>query len=353
VQVIEPRRSPELDLFAPHGAAGAFFNPWEPMVLRARNWVRGRLRRNPYAEMRRHSEPTPASPHRLDALPPNRPQDLRLSWVGHSTFVLQMGPDVVVTDPHWGPRALVVPRLAPPGIDLGVLPEEPVAVVSHDHYDHLDAWTVRRMPRGTAWFVPLGLQGWFRRVAPWARVRELDWWQSARHGDLRLTFLPAQHWGNRLCHGRNAALWGAWRIESQRHAAFFGGDSGYFSGYREIGRQFPLTDVALLPIGAYEPRQFVRYQHMDPREAYRAFLDLGARHLVPMHWGTFDLTEEPPSLAPKILADEVARLGGDPTEVRALSLGESCVFRPRQVFVTRPSNRRIGGAVPDAYAAGS
>ena len=110
----------------------------------------------------------------------------------------------VVTGPHWGPRGLVVTRLAPPGLDVGVLPEEPIAVVSHDHYGHLDAWTVRRRPRGTVWFVPLGLKGWFRRVAPWARVRELDWWQSARHGGLTFTFLPAQHWGHRLCHGHRS-----------------------------------------------------------------------------------------------------------------------------------------------------
>jgi N-acyl-phosphatidylethanolamine-hydrolysing phospholipase D len=317
------RRLSENDFAAPHGRRGAFFNPWEPMVFRLSRWLRARCVPSPLRAERRRPLYRPPRVEPRPSLPEPRRDALQTTWVGHSTFVVQDADDVVVTDPHWGRRALVLPRLTAPGVALAALPDEPIAIVSHDHYDHLDRDTVRRMPRGTVWFVPLGLARWFRRVAPWARVRELDWWQCARHGRFTVTFLPAQHWGNRLSHGRNAALWGAWRVESESRSFFFGGDSGYFGGYREIGRLFPETDLALLPIGAFEPREFVRYQHMDPAEAYRAFEDLRADTMVPMHWGTFDLGRDPPRLAPRLLRGEIARRGGDPERVRILGVGET------------------------------
>ena len=120
---------------------------------------------------------------------------------------------------------------------------------------------------------------------------------------------------------RNSALWCSWLLDSGKRRVYFAGDSGAFPGFAEIGRRLPGIDVALLPIGAYEPRWFMRYQHMDPAEAYRAFHDLGARWMLPMHWGTFDLTDEPADLAPEVLAQVVAAAGGDP-RVHTLAIGE-------------------------------
>jgi L-ascorbate metabolism protein UlaG (beta-lactamase superfamily) len=244
--------------------------------------------------------------------------------VGHATFAVQDGGDVFVTDPHFGPRALIPRRLTPPGIPLTAIPQDAFAVLSHNHYDHLDEWTVRRLPATMPWFVPLGLGSWFRRRGR-SRVVELDWWQSARHGRWTLTCLPAQHWSNRLGMGRNATLWCSWLLDGGERRYYFAGDSGYFPGFAEIGRRFaPIgsIDVAFVPIGAYEPRWFMRYQHVDPREAWQAFLDLGARTLIPMHWGCFDLTDEPVDLAPKVLCEVLERAGEDRRRAPILAVGE-------------------------------
>jgi N-acyl-phosphatidylethanolamine-hydrolysing phospholipase D len=206
------------------------------------------------------------------------------------------------------------------------VPPHAFAVLSHNHYDHLDAWTVAHLPP-IPWFVPLGLGPWLRRrlggpTVPTPPIVELDWWQSVRHGRWTLTCLPAQHWSNRLDAGRNSTLWCSWLLDSGSRRIFFAGDSGYFGGFAEIGRRFGPIDVALLPIGAYEPRWFMRLQHMSPAEALGAFQDLGAAHMVAMHWGVFDLTDEPVDLAPRVLAREVAAGTADLRRVHALGIGE-------------------------------
>lgn len=249
-----------------------------------------------------------------------------LTWIGHASFALEDGGEVALTDPHFGPRALLPRRLVPPAVPLAAVPHDAFAVLSHNHYDHLDRWTVRRLPPEVDWYVPLGMKRWFERLGGFGRRRprrvvELDWWQSVRRGRWTLTCLPAQHWSNRASQGRNGALWCSWLLDSGTRQTYFAGDSGFYPGFAEIGRRFPGIDVALLPIGAYEPRWFMRYQHLDPTEAYRAFLDLGARWMVPMHWGAFDLTDEPVDLAPRVLAQVVAAAGGDP-RVRTLAVGE-------------------------------
>jgi N-acyl-phosphatidylethanolamine-hydrolysing phospholipase D len=245
-----------------------------------------------------------------------------LTWIGQSTFVIQDGGDTVLTDPHWGPRAFGPPRLVEPGLPLAALPQTGLALLSHDHYDHLDRWTARRLPAGFEWLVPLGLRRWFQRfVGARAPVRELDWWESATWRDWKITCLPAQHWSNRLEHRRNSVLWCSWLFENGRRRYYFAGDSGYFAGFAEYGRLFAPIDVALLPIGAYEPRWFMRFQHMDPAEAYQAFLELRARRMVGMHWGTFDLTDEPANAAPAVLREEIERLGGQQGLVSVLDVG--------------------------------
>jgi N-acyl-phosphatidylethanolamine-hydrolysing phospholipase D len=149
----------------------------------------------------------------------------------------------------------------------------------------------------------------------------MDWWQTIERGRWRITCLPAQHWSNRLSHARNATLWCSWLLDSGERRYYFAGDSGYFHGFAEIGRRYAPIDVAMLPIGAYEPRWFMASQHMNPAEALRAFRELGARTLAAMHWGTFDLTDEPVDLAPKALREELT----DPAEaarVKIFAVGE-------------------------------
>ena len=243
-----------------------------------------------------------------------------VTWIGHSSFAVQDGGEVFLADPHFGKRALVPPRLSPPGIPIGSVPGDAFAVLSHNHYDHLDDWTVRNLPETIQWYVPLGLGDWFRKRG--RRAVEMDWWQSVRHGRWTVTFLPAQHWSNRFGMARNSTLWGSWMLESGSRRYYFAGDSGYFHGFKEIGRKFPGIDVAMMPIGAYEPRWFMRSQHVNPEEGYQAFLDLGARFMLPMHWGCFDLTDEPTDLAPKVLARLLEDKKAAPERVRTLAVGE-------------------------------
>lgn len=313
-----PEPSPDL-LYAPHGEPGRLFNPWAPFNNRFVDLLRWKLGKN-----NRYDKSVP--PHipvvaNDGAYLKDRRQPDSVTWVGHSAFAVQDGGEVFLTDPHFGQRALLPRRLSPPGIPLAAVPPDAFAVLSHNHYDHLDDWSVRHLPATVRWFVPLGLGGFFRDRGR-EQVVELDWWQSARHGRWTLTCLPAQHWSNRIGVGRNATLWCSWLLDSGTRRYYFAGDSGYFHGFAEIGRRFPAIDVAFLPIGAYEPRWFMRSQHANPEEAWRAFLDLGAHTMIPMHWGCFDLTDEPVDLAPKVLAEILARERVPPDRVRTLAVGE-------------------------------
>jgi N-acyl-phosphatidylethanolamine-hydrolysing phospholipase D len=244
-----------------------------------------------------------------------------VTWVGHATLAVHDEADVFLTDPHFGPRALIPKRLVPPGIPVESVPPHAFGVVSHAHYDHLDAWSVEKLPASMGWYVPKGLAAWFRARGR-SDVTELDWWQSAQRGRFTITCLPSQHWSRRIELGTNESLWCAWLVDSGVRRYFFAGDTGYFHGFAEYGRRFAPIDVAMLPIGAYEPRWFMRYQHMNPTEAYQAFRDLRARHLIGVHWGTFDLTDEPADLAPKALADAVRAAQGDASRVVTLAIGE-------------------------------
>jgi len=194
---------------APHRAAdGRFFNPWNPETRGLADLLRWWLGRNPYG---RHGPPAVPVVANDGAYLARAGEPASITWVGHASFALQDGPDVALLDPVWGPRALVPRRLTPPGIPLAAVPGHAFALLSHNHYDHLDAWTVERLA-GIPWFVPLGLGRWFRGRGA-GPVVELDWWQSARHGRFTLTCLPAQHWSNRLDAGRNSTLWCSWLLE--------------------------------------------------------------------------------------------------------------------------------------------
>jgi N-acyl-phosphatidylethanolamine-hydrolysing phospholipase D len=317
---VTPLPSPDAALlYAPHGEPGRFFCPWLPLTPRPLDVLKWKLSgKGPYD---RKSPPRVPRVENDGLYLKDRAAPRSVTWVGHATFAIHDGGDVILTDPHWGPRALLPQRIVPPGIPLSAVPAGAFAVLSHNHYDHLDAWTVDRLPADLPWFVPLGLGRWFRARGR-SQVAELDWWQSARHGRWTLTCLPAQHWSNRIGMGRNATLWCSWLLDSGERRYYFAGDSGYFHGFAEIGRRFAPIDVAFLPIGAYEPRWFMRFQHVDPQEAWQAFQDLQARWMLPMHWGVFDLTDEPVDLAPKVLGRVLEEEQAGGATVRTLAVGQ-------------------------------
>ena len=304
-------------LYMPHYRDGEFFNPWGEMGSKAWDVVRWRLFDwNPYDKRRTPELPLVAN---AGAYLSRSGEPPSITWIGHASFAVQDGDDVFLTDPHFSKRALLPARFNPPGVPLDAVPGTAFAVVSHNHYDHLDAGTVDRLPESVTWFVPLGLGEWIRdRGRP---AVELDWWESAKHGDWTITCLPAQHWSSRIGQLPNTTLWCAFLLDNGKRKYFHAGDTGYFHGFREFGRRFGPIDVAMLPIGAYAPKFMMQYQHMDPKEALQAFFDLDASLFYPMHYGTFDLTDEPLDLPPKVLMEQVEGRGVDPGRIRILPVG--------------------------------
>ena len=304
-------------LYMPHYRDGEFFNPWGEMGSKAWDVVRWRLFDwNPYDKRRTPELPLVAN---AGAYLSRSGEPPSITWIGHASFAVQDGDDVFLTDPHFSKRALLPARFNPPGIPLDAVPGTAFAVVSHNHYDHLDAGTVDRLPESVTWFVPLGLGEWIRDRG--RAAVELDWWESAKHGDWTITCLPAQHWSSRIGQLPNTTLWCAFLLDNGKRKYFHAGDTGYFHGFREFGRRFGPIDVAMLPIGAYAPKFMMQYQHMDPKEALQAFFDLDASLFYPMHYGTFDLTDEPLDLPPKLLIEHAADAGVDPGRIRILPVG--------------------------------
>lgn len=317
---LSPLATDTASLYAPHGEPGAWFNPWHPQQKSFTTILRWWTSRSAYSGERRVPPDVPRVEN-TGASFAKRENSAAVTWVGHSTFVVHDDEDVFLTDPQFNTRALLPKRYHPPGVPISSIPGSAFAVVSHNHYDHLDAYTVETLPATVAWFVPMGLGEWVRERGP-HNVVELDWWQTAQHGRWQVTCVPAQHWSQRIEHGQNSTLWCAWVISSGERTYFFAGDTGYFHGFKEIGKRFGPIDVAMLPIGAYEPRWVMRYQHLNPADAYQAFLDLDAKWLLPCHWGTFKLTDEPIDEPPRELRRVVETAGGSLDPVRVLAIGE-------------------------------
>lgn len=272
-----------------------------------------------------------------------------VTWVGHATVLAQLGGISLLTDPMFSERASPFgfagpKRHQPPGLSLAQLPQIDLVVVSHNHYDHLDEASVRALGAqagGAPLFVvPLGLADWCRRRGI-ERVVELDWWQSHRLGAVEVMLVPAQHWSARGIGDAMATLWGGFAVLAPDCQLFFAGDTGYSRDFVDIrtrlaGRQMPESegggggfDIALLPIGAYEPRWFMQTQHVNVEEAIKIHRDLGAKRSLGMHWGTFALTDEPLDEPPRELARQCAALGIPAEAFATLAIGATWRLPPR------------------------
>ncbi|MEU3790850.1 MBL fold metallo-hydrolase [Streptomyces fructofermentans] len=236
----------------------------------------------------------PRLPYEPAPLPRVDTRTVAVTWAGHASWVIRIGGLTVLTDPVWSRRILGTPaRMTPVGVAWSALPRVDAVLISHNHYDHLDAPTLRRLPRGTPVFVPAGLGRWFRRRR-FTHVTELDWWEAVELDGVRLDFVPAHHWSKRSLHDTCRTLWGGWVLtDPDGQRVYFAGDTGYGHWFDRIGSRYPGIDLALLPIGAYHPRWWLSDVHCDPEEAVRAARDLGARRMAPMHWATFVLSAEP------------------------------------------------------------
>jgi L-ascorbate metabolism protein UlaG (beta-lactamase superfamily) len=260
-----------------------------------------------------------ADPARL-ARPPARGEPARVTWLGHASFLVQLDGVSLLVDPALRPSIVGgIDRNVPPGLALDRLPPIDAVLVTHGHYDHLDLPTLQAVKAPVV--AGLGLERWFRDRKLFAT--ELGWWRAARIGDVTITFVPAQHWSRRGLLDANATLWGGFVIEGSTATVYHSGDTAYFDGFREIGARFPGIDLALLPIGAYDPAWFMERQHLNPEQAVQAFDDLGARTFVAMHWGTFKLSDEPLDEPPRRVEAERVRRGLPRERVRIPAVGET------------------------------
>ena len=261
--------------------------------------------------------------------------EVLLTLVGQSTVLIQVEGCNILTDPVWSERASPIgfagpKRVRAPGIAFDDLPRIDLVLLSHNHYDHMDLTTLQRLHACSAPRIVTGLgNGRLLRRHGIGGVVELDWWQCctpARGVDV--TYLPAQHWSSRSPFDRRRALWGGHAVQAGGACLYFAGDSGYGPHFGAIGRALA-PDVALLPIGAYEPRWFMQAQHMDPSDAVRAHRDLGVSMSLGIHWGTFQLTDEAIDAPLAGLARARAEAGVDEAAFRAPAFGTTLVWRRR------------------------
>jgi L-ascorbate metabolism protein UlaG (beta-lactamase superfamily) len=270
-----------------------FFNPDAPAGRSFRDFLRWRRTANP------KPWPSHVSNHARPALPARLEQgQVALTFINHITFLIQFPGFNLLTDPVYSERASPFRNLGPrrvrdPGLAFADLPPIHVVLVTHNHYDHLDVETLMRLDAAHAphFITTLGNRAFLERFGL-RRVDELDWWQDVSTADATVIMTPAQHWSTRGPGSRNRTLWGGFIVQADSRQVFFAGDTGYWKHFRDIRARFGRMDLALLPIGAYEPRWFMCDQHMNPDDAVRAHMDLDAKISIGTHFGCFRLTEE-------------------------------------------------------------
>ena len=295
-----------------HRPDGRFRNPWAAAsgddglrrhVWRvAKEWLLGGHPPDPGPGALEVRLPTPAHPWVTAA------GAVRITWIGHSTALVQLPGLNILTDPVWSDRSSPVGfagphRFVPPPLGIDELPPIHAVLLSHDHYDHLDLPTVRalhgRFGDSLSWYAPLGYRDWFRARGI-TRVVELDWWGKAPlpGGRFEAVCVPARHWTRRRPGGTNRRLWCGWVVAPAAEAGprvWYAGDTGYCGAFTEIGARLGPFDASLIPIGAYEPRWFMGAAHVNPEEAVQAYRDAGGKGaFVGLHWGTWRLTFEDP-----------------------------------------------------------
>ncbi len=323
-----------------HHSDDGFLNPWPGSAPHGAGglikWMLTRSSDESFVAPEAEPRPVIAP----SARPPAKHVDrLTVTWVGHSSFLLQCRGLNILTDPVWSDRASPVSfagphRLVPPGVPFEDLPPIDLTLISHDHYDHLDDATIRRLTNrfpGMKWFAPLRV-GDFLRKRGASDVTELDWWEVHESLNFSAGCTPAQHFSGRYPWNRNSTLWCGWSVRFDNDTrVFFAGDTGLHPEFAEISKRLGPFEMAILPIGAYEPRWFMQPVHMSPEESVNAFQELangGSDRcvMVGSHWGTFRLTTEP-VMEPPRRARESWSLAGLPDErIWILSHGETRVI---------------------------
>ena len=263
-----------------------------------------------------------------------------VTWIGHASALVQASGVNVLTDPIFSERAFPVQfagpkRAQPPGVLLADLPHVDVVVISHNHYDHLDrnsVFALSQQAGGSPLFlVPLGLKAWMEGIGI-THVQELDWWQRAVVGKAEFVLTPVQHWSARTLSDRRETLWGGWAAFGPDFHWYYSGDTGYSRDFADTRARFAERqsasngggfDLALVAIGAYEPRWFMKEQHLNPAESVQVHRDVGAKRSVAVHWGTFNLTDEALDRPPLDLAAARTAANMSADDFFLLAIGET------------------------------
>ena len=215
-----------------------------------------------------------------------------ICWLGHASFLVQLGQKRFLFDPVFG-NVPFYKRKFPTPYSVEELGKIDYVLISHVHYDHFDKPSLKALLHKNVEFIlPLGMQSYIKQIDKNATIHSLDWYESYRVEGLKLSFVPSKHWGRRGAFDTNKSLWGGFVLELKNQSIYFAGDTAYDQHFKEIGERYNI-DHALLPIGAYDPIEVMKHNHTNPQEAYEAFKDLNAKQMLPMHYGTFKLTDEP------------------------------------------------------------
>ncbi|WP_290870248.1 MBL fold metallo-hydrolase [Aquabacterium sp.] len=353
-------KNPHYNPLKPHHRPDGFQNTYQS--FRGKRWhelLRWRWQAWRQGHPKAPSRPIPVVAPELDFVHANARAGLGMqpaaTWIGHITVLAQIGGLNILTDPVFSERCAPVQwagprRHTPPGLTLAQLPRIDVVLLSHNHYDHMDEASLVALGQqagGPPLFImPLGHKAWFARRGI-HHVVELDWWDThvleahtlgPAHARIPVTLTPAQHWSARTPTDALRSLWGGFAVQSPDCHLFFAGDTAYSKDFVDIRQHFARShtpelgggfDLALLPIGAYEPRWFMKDQHVNPEEAVQIFHDLGCKQAMAVHWGCFQLTDEPLDEPPRALARALKAAGTAPERFAVLAVGETMRVQAR------------------------
>ena len=263
------------------------------------------------------------------AAQPDSPTGRQVTWIGHSTLLVSINGQHILTDPIFigraSPFSFIGPKRAgKPAMEITELPPIDAVVISHNHYDHLSLPSLKALYQhqpDVHYFVPLGLSRLLQKVGI-TNITELDWWQSATHNGIEFTAAPVQHWSSRSSFDRNQTLWGGWMVKWPHFSFYFAGDTGYSGDFIQTREKLGTPDLAAIPIGAYNPREFMKASHVNPEEAVQIFKDLMPEQAIAIHWGTFKLTLEPLQEPPLRLTAALEKAGIEATRFLALTHGQ-------------------------------
>ncbi len=276
-----------------HKGDSTFFNPWCDECRRGiSDFLYWKLvSTNRYAEQKKR--PVILSARRPDFGVLEAGEKDYAVWLGHSTVLIRANGIRILTDPVFGDINFLMKRKTAFPLEPENLPAIHYVVISHNHYDHLDIASITLLKKlfDPQFVTGPGYGDFFKTITD--KHITLDWWETHEAKGVRITSLPAQHWSRRGIFDTNGMLWASYLVEGKGKRYYWAGDTGYFPAFREYGEKFGPVDAAFLPIGSYEPRWFMGVNHLNPEEALKAAVELRARIFIPIHWGTFDLTDEP------------------------------------------------------------